>query len=123
MEQNHRNSNLILFLLKDHLEQRHTLLEHNVLFASHQDPGQPRATVAWEPRDGGAVAQLHWLAVEPQVRRLGLGQALMNAVIDRVDRLGCREIHVETARTQVEALGFYVAAGFRESRSSLGETP
>ena len=52
------------------------------------------------------------LYVAPAARGLGLGRALMDAVLDEARRLGFREIRLDTLPTMTDAIAMYRRAGF-----------
>jgi ribosomal protein S18 acetylase RimI-like enzyme len=80
------------------------------------------AASAWrsilEPeRHTGEVKRL-W--VRPDLRRRGVGAALMEAVVVAARDIGLRELYLETGFLQPEAIAFYAAIGWR-SVDSLPE--
>ncbi|MDQ0394828.1 GNAT superfamily N-acetyltransferase [Labrys monachus] len=52
------------------------------------------------------------LYVLPQARGLGLGRALVEAVIAQALRIGYRDMHLDTLPTMTGAIALYTAAGF-----------
>jgi amino-acid N-acetyltransferase len=60
--------------------------------------------VMWED-----LAEVRTLAVDPQVRRQGVGSAILQALIDRSDQLGVRRMFCLTFETE-----FFGAHGFVE---------
>jgi ribosomal protein S18 acetylase RimI-like enzyme len=52
------------------------------------------------------------LYVAPDARGLGLGRALMDAVVAEAARLGYREIRLDTLPTMTAAIAMYRGAGF-----------
>jgi ribosomal protein S18 acetylase RimI-like enzyme len=59
-------------------------------------------------------AEVKHVRVHPATRRRGVGRLLMNALEDRARDLGYRELHLDTATNQPEALAFYRALGYSE---------
>lgn len=54
------------------------------------------------------------LFVSPLARGLGLGRALMDAIVSQATRLGYREMRLDTLPTMTTAIAMYRRAGFRE---------
>ncbi|MFB3853598.1 MAG: ribosomal protein S18-alanine N-acetyltransferase [Vicinamibacterales bacterium] len=52
------------------------------------------------------------LAVDPEWRRMGAGRAIMNAVLERAARLGCRTATLEVRRSNAAARALYEGLGF-----------
>ncbi len=52
------------------------------------------------------------LFVAPAARGLGLGRALMEAIVGEAARLGYREVRLDTLPTMTAAIAMYRAAGF-----------
>lgn len=67
--------------------------------------GDPLAIAVYRRLDACAV-EIEYLAVNPSLRRTGVGQALVNRVRDL-------EAAMVVARTDADAIGFYRAAGFQ----------
>jgi GNAT superfamily N-acetyltransferase len=54
------------------------------------------ATLATRTGRNGSQAVLHWLMVDPQFRRRGIGQALLHTVENRARQLGHAALSIET---------------------------
>jgi ribosomal protein S18 acetylase RimI-like enzyme len=52
------------------------------------------------------------LYVSPDARGLGLGKALVDAIIAEAVRIGYREMRLDTLPTMTEAISLYKQAGF-----------
>lgn len=84
--------------------------------------GEPAAAVCqlrfgfnlW--RAGGECV-LEDLFVRPDVRRGGLGAALVQAALDRANERGCRWIELDTYEDNAPAIALYERFGFRFGRS------
>jgi ribosomal-protein-alanine N-acetyltransferase len=63
-----------------------------------------------------AAAEAHILniCVHPDVRRLGYGRRLLNALLFRAEEAAVRQVFLEVRPSNVAALSLYQAAGFRE---------
>ena len=59
-------------------------------------------------------AEVLTLGVCPAARRLGLGRALIDAMVARTLALGARRVFLEVAEDNKAARSLYAAAGFRE---------
>jgi ribosomal protein S18 acetylase RimI-like enzyme len=59
-------------------------------------------------------AEVLRVRVHPAARRRGVGRALMAALEQRAGQLGIRELHLDTATNQPEAMAFYRGLGYRE---------
>ncbi len=57
--------------------------------------------------------ELKRMYVAPEARGLGLGRAVLEAIELRAASLGLVELKLESGSAQPEALGLYLAAGFR----------
>lgn len=65
------------------------------------------------PNDARQAEVLH-VRVHPATRRRGVGRLLMNGLEARARALGFRELHLETATNQPDAVAFYRALGYIE---------
>lgn len=62
----------------------------------------------------GLRAWIDDIAVDPQRRRQGIGQALVEAAIQRASRRGATHLFMDTSRGSLDAQRFYRACGFEE---------
>jgi len=53
------------------------------------------------------------LFVSTEARGVGLGKALIVAIIEEAQRIGYREMRLDTLPTMAEAISLYEQAGFR----------
>jgi ribosomal protein S18 acetylase RimI-like enzyme len=84
-----------------------------ILFAVEGEGAAARAvgTVALR-HDGEVVYELTKLAVEPELRGSGIGRALLLEAIALYQRLGGRELYLESSSVLQPALRLYESAGF-----------
>jgi len=59
-------------------------------------------------------AEILNLAVKPEFRRQGLGQALVHVVLERFGRDGVLQVFLEVRESNHSAISFYRRLGFRE---------
>ena len=67
-------------------------------------------------RTGARRAEVLRVRVHPATRRRGIGRKLMEALETRALELGVRELHLDTATNQPEAVAFYRGIGYEEVR-------
>jgi ribosomal protein S18 acetylase RimI-like enzyme len=66
---------------------------------------------------------VHLVAVAPQVRRRGVGAALMGRAELLLAELGCPKLNLQVRAATPEAVAFYERLGYRvEERISMGKT-
>ena len=70
-------------------------------------------------------AELLTLAVDPDVRRQGIGRACLEAFEAEAARRGAAVLHLEVAETNVPAIALYLSAGWERSgqRKAYYATP
>ena len=74
--------------------------------------GTPIGCVAIRPAGADGGCEMKRLYVAPAARGLGLGRALLDAVLGEAARLGYREIRLDTLPTMTEAIAMYRRHGF-----------
>lgn len=100
--------------------------EGEILLAySTTKPDQPLGCVAVRPLptkpgvdvDANATAtccEMKRLFVSPEARGMGLGKALVDAIVQRARGLGYREMRLDTLPMMAGAIGLYRRVGFKE---------
>lgn len=80
-------------------------------------------SVAIRVLDGGDMAELKRMYLDPAYRGQGIGRALLNRAIDWARDRGCRVIVLDTSGAMVAAKGLYESAGFVRTgtRTEVGE--
>jgi ribosomal protein S18 acetylase RimI-like enzyme len=65
---------------------------------------------------------INYLAVDPSLRRRGLGRDMMRAAEDALRALGCPKVNLQVRGTNTDVIEFYQQLGFRTDGSvSLGK--
>ena len=85
--------------------------EGELLLARRTD-GEAIGCVGLRPIDPPGCCEMKRLYVPPQARGLGLGKALVEAVVTAAQRIGYREIRLDTLPSMGEAIGLYGKLGF-----------
>lgn len=74
--------------------------------------GAPLGCVGLRPVDPDGYCEMKRLYVSPGARGMGLGRALVEAVLDAATRLGFRELRLDTLPDMSDAQALYARMGF-----------
>ncbi len=83
--------------------------------------GRIVATGALVPR-GGGVAEIVRMSVARDLRRQGIGSAVLRRLLESAPAAGCRKIILETTSTWTDAIAFYERHGFQPTHVRGGDT-
>ena len=83
-----------------------------VLLLARGENGAPLGCVALRALDPEGCCEMKRLYVAPAARGLGMGQALVDAVVSQAARIGYNEMLLDTLPTMAGALALYRKAGF-----------
>ena len=82
------------------------------LLLARNSRGEPLGCVGLRPVEPHGCCEMKRLYVSPRARGLGLGRALVDAIIGQAIRIGYNEMRLDTLPTMIEAIGLYQRAGF-----------
>jgi ribosomal protein S18 acetylase RimI-like enzyme len=75
----------------------------------------PVGCVGLRPIEPDGCCDMTRLYVSPEVRGLGLGARLVDAVVREVERIGYREMRLDTLPSMVGAIALYRKLGFQRA--------
>jgi GNAT superfamily N-acetyltransferase len=75
--------------------------------------GTPAGCVGLRPIDPVGCCEMKRLYVAPEWRGSGLGQRLIEAVMPQAERIGYREMKLDTLPSMTGAIALYVKFGFK----------
>ena len=82
------------------------------LLLARRTDGEALGCVGLRPIAPDGCCEMKRLYVAPQARGLGLGKALVESVVAEAQRIGYREVRLDTLPTMDEAIGLYGKLGF-----------
>lgn len=83
------------------------------LLLARDRAGVPLGCVGLRPLDMAGCCEMKRLYVTPEARGLGLGRALVTAILAQAERIGYREIMLDSLPVLEEATALYRRMGFR----------
>ncbi len=86
---------------------------HGELLLARSAAGEAIGCVALRPMEHEGRCEMKRLYAAPYTRGIGLGRALVAAIIQEARRLGYREICLDTLQSMVQAIALYEKEGFR----------
>jgi ribosomal protein S18 acetylase RimI-like enzyme len=84
------------------------------LLLARGDNGTPLGCVGLRPLSADGCCEMKRLYVTPEGRGLGLGKALAEAIVAQSQRIGYREMLLDTLPSLTVAIGLYEKMGFQQ---------
>ena len=86
----------------------------NILFALDTDNAVVGSCIAWHDKRGSdTVSSLHWLVVDEQYQRIGLGRALSVSVMNIYAGKNAFPVYIHTQPWSWKAILLYLSLGFK----------
>ena len=86
----------------------------NILFALDTDNAVVGSCIAWHDKRGSdTVSSLHWLVVDEQYQRIGLGRALSVSVMNIYAEQDAFPVYIHTQPWSWKAILLYLSLGFK----------
>jgi ribosomal protein S18 acetylase RimI-like enzyme len=83
------------------------------LLLAHDSNGTPVGCVGLRPIEPDGCCEMKRLYVSPEMRGLGLGEKLVDAVVKEAERIGYREMRLDTLPSMAGAIALYRKLGFK----------
>jgi|SRR5579862_190298 len=96
---------------------------HGELLLAWDEARNPLGCVALRRIQPGGCCEMKRLFVTPRARGLGLGRAIVQAIIERARRLGYGELRLDTLPGMDAAIGMYEQIGFKRIGAYYAPTP
>jgi ribosomal protein S18 acetylase RimI-like enzyme len=82
------------------------------LLLARDNYGKALGCIGLRPIEPDGICEMKRLYVAPRGRGLGLGRALVDAIVAEAIRIGYREMRLDTLPSMAEAIALYRKAGF-----------
>ena len=100
------------YFVKTYLQEPEMLPD--ILFALDSNNAVVGSCIAWQDKRGtDTVSSLHWLVVDEQYQRIGLGRALSVSVMNIYAGQGAFPVYIHTQPWSWKAILLYLSLGFK----------
>ena len=100
------------YFVKTYLQEPEMLSD--ILFALDSNNAVVGSCIAWQDKRGpDTVSSLHWLVVDEQYQRIGLGRALCVSVMNIYAGQGAFPVYIHTQPWSWKAILLYLSLGFK----------